>query len=129
MAKSKTKGITKLSCKRVSKNPHMDDPKWRADHWSCTLSRKGHHMRVFYSKGVGHHGKEPTTGEIIESLAMDASGYESARGFEDWAGDYGYDIDSRRAMRTYKAVQSEAKRLRRFLGDKLYERVLRMGPR
>jgi hypothetical protein len=124
MAAKKAKGVTKLSCRRVSRNPHMTDEKWQADHWSCTLSRKGKRMRVVFSKGKGHHGKEPTTGEIIESLAMDASGYEGARGFEDWAADYGYDVGSIRARRTFKAVQSEARRLRRFLGDKLYERVV-----
>lgn len=119
---------TQTTCKRVSRNPHMADDKWNADHWRCTLSRKGKRMVVYYSKGIGHKGAKPTSSEIIESLASDASGYEGARSFEDWASDYGYDRD-RRARTTYKAVQSEARRLRRFLGDRLYERVMKMEPR
>lgn len=125
MATKKRKvSATKLTCKRVSKNPHMHDDKWPADHWRCTMSRRGKRMSVFFSKGHGHHGKPPTSSEIIESLALDASGYENARGYDDWASEYGYDTDSRRAHRTYNAVKSEASRLRRFLGDALYERVV-----
>lgn len=123
-AAKKAKGVTKLSCERVDRNPHMSDDKWNADHWRCRLSRRGKRMAVYFSKGYGHHGKEPSTGEIIESLAMDASGYENSRGFEDWASEYGYDTDSSRARKTYKAVKSEAVRLRKFLGDALYERVV-----
>lgn len=119
---------TKKTCVRVSRNPHMDDVSWKADHWRCTLTRKGKKMQVHFSKGAGHKGKEPTTAEIFESLALDAGGFESADGFASWADEYGYEHTAK-AKKTYKAVASEATRLRKFLGDKLYERLVFGGRR
>lgn len=74
---------TKVACQRVDRNPHMADDKWKADHWKCTVARKGKRMSVYFSKGYGHGGVEPTSGEIVEAMASDASGMENSRGFED----------------------------------------------
>ena len=43
--------------------------------------------------------------------------YVNAWSFEDWAGDYGYDADSRSAERTYRAIGSQVDDLRRLLGE------------
>jgi len=98
-------------------NPNMDDEDM--DHWKVTLRRKfpRRQMTVYFSMGYGHNGAEPTAEDVIDCLASDASGYDNARGFEDWAGDYGYDADSRKAERIYRVVGRDAARLRRFLGD------------
>jgi hypothetical protein len=55
--------------------------------------------------------------EVLDVLASEAAGVENADGFEDWAGEYGYDTDSRRAEATYRECCQEAERLRRFLGE------------
>jgi hypothetical protein len=55
--------------------------------------------------------------EVMESLTADAAGYDNAAGFEEWAREYGYDPDSRKAKRTYREVCRQAEKLRRFLGD------------
>lgn len=58
----------------------------------------------------------PTRAEVLDNLASEADGIESTRGFEDWAGEFGYDTDSRKALATYEACLKSARSLRDFLG-------------
>jgi hypothetical protein len=81
-------------------------------------------MTVYFSKGTGHHGAEPTVEEVLDCLSSDAAGIENASNFEDWCSEYGYDTDSRSAEKTFKACEHSAKRLRNFLGDDLYDQLL-----
>jgi hypothetical protein len=97
-------------------NPAMDGGE-TMDHWRCTLRYAGRRMSLVYSMGSGHNGKEPQAKAVLECLFLDASGIDSARDFSDWCFEYGYDTDSRRAERIYKACQSTAVRLRKLLGD------------
>ncbi len=53
----------------------------------------------------------------MHSLLTD---YDSADcSFEEFCGEYGYDTDSRRAERIHRAVQEQARQMRRLLGDDL----------
>ena len=61
---------------------------------------------------------EPDAADVLNCLASDASGYENAGSFEEWAGEYGYDTDSRSAERTFSAVESQTLALRSFLGER-----------
>lgn len=67
-----------------------------------------------------HHGMAltypPSAEEVLASLLMDSS-VENYTSFEEWAEDYGYGADSRKAERIYNAVQAQTRKLRRFLGD------------
>jgi len=36
---------------------------------------------------------------------------------EDWCAEYGYDTDSRKAERTFRAVERQTKALKRMLGS------------
>lgn len=74
-------------------------------------------MEIVFSKGSGHHGEPPTATEVMESLALDAGGYDAASGFEDWAQEYGMDPDSRSAERAFHAVGKQVEDLRHFLGS------------
>lgn len=105
-------GIT-LTAKLTDRNPITD---FEGDHWRVTLRRPipQRQMTLTFSKGYGHRGAEPTAAEVLECLASDASGADQS--FKDWAGDYGYDIDSRKAERIYKAVAAQTRKLGRFLG-------------
>jgi hypothetical protein len=58
--------------------------------------------------------REPTAADCLEALLSDASSAD--QNFESWCADYGYDTDSRKAERTYRACQGVARRLRRLLG-------------
>lgn len=90
------------------------------NHYKVTLHRqtadgRPKRMTLTFSKGMGLQG-EPTATEVLECLVMDARGLEYTPDFEDWAGDYGYDTDSRQAEKVYKAVNWQTLKLKRFLG-------------
>jgi hypothetical protein len=62
--------------------------------------------------------------EVLDCLASDACSTDNASSFEDWCRDIGYDTDSWRAHRTFKIIEAQAAKLKRFLGDDLYEALL-----
>lgn len=98
-------------------NPNMEDDGGRSSHWRCTISYGKRRMTMIFTMGAGHCGREPELAEVLSCLFLDASGYDNANGFEDWCSEYGYDTDSRKAERTYRAVERQAKQLRSILGD------------
>jgi hypothetical protein len=105
-------------------NPNMEqDSKYPMDHWRVAMRHKGRRFTVYFSMGLGHHGKEPEVAEVLDCLISDATGVDNARGFEDWCGDYGYDTDSRKAHRTYTVCARQGERLRKFLGADLYQQL------
>lgn len=69
-------------------------------HYHCHLSGPFGGMSFWYSMGSACVNA-PTMGEVLNSLAGDASGAQQK--FEDWASDYGYDVDSRAAEKIHKA--------------------------
>jgi hypothetical protein len=107
-----------MTTERADSNPNMDDTDM--DHWRCKLRRAGPpsaRMTIYFSMGFGLKGAEPTLAEVLDCLASDAAGVENAQGFEDWAGEYGYDSDSRKAERTFRVCEKQAERLKQFIGD------------
>lgn len=117
-------GIT-ISNQPTGENPHMEDS-GRMDNWKVKLRSKkqGTTMRLYYSKGVGHHGAEPTADEVLDCLASDTAGIDNSNGFNDWCSEYGYDTDSRRAEKTYRQCERQAERLKKFLGEEYYNDLL-----
>ena len=129
---------------RVDSNPNMADG-GNMDHWKVTLVRgvlregfdtwhdyKGklgacqytkRKLTVYFSKGYGHHGAEPTAAEVLSCLASDSSSVDNS-GFEDWCSELGYETDSRKAKKTFEACEHAAKRLLNFLGSDLYNQLL-----
>jgi hypothetical protein len=86
-----------------------------------TCGRRG--FTLYFSQGYGIQG-DPTIERVLESLLSDAAGYENTQSFEDWASDYGYDTDSRKAEKIYKAVKRQAEQLKRTLGEDAYNDLL-----
>jgi hypothetical protein len=97
------------------RDPFGGDRPWSHNAWTVELTYQGRTMETPYYTGdaIG----EPTVREILECLLMDASGVKNARTFEDWCGDYGFDVDSRRAEATYRAAVEQTEKLRALLGD------------
>lgn len=95
------------------------NPDWDHEHngWRVTLLFGRRRMTVPFYTGLAISG-EPTVADVLECLALDASGYENARSFEEWCAEYNYDTDSRSAERTYRQVEQQTDKLRKFLGDK-----------
>jgi len=114
-----------IASSEVHANPNMaDGDKWQANHYSITLRRmsRADTLSTFFSKGVGLKGS-PTAAEVLDCLASDAQSVDSARDFEEWAYEFGYDTDSRKAEQVYNSCVKGQKELRRFLGDNLYKQL------
>lgn len=115
-------GIT-MSAAWTDHNPTMTNSD-HMDHWRCVIRVGKARMSLVFSMGSGHGGKRPDLADVLDCLASDASGYENARSFTDWCSDYGYDEDSRRALKTFKAIERQATSLARVLGDSAYQTLL-----
>jgi len=107
----------------ITSNWTDDNPNMPAGstHWQCTLRRKGKRLTIPFSMGPAYEG-EPDAPTVLNCLASDTGGTDQA--FESWARDLGYAEDSRKAEKIYKICQSQAKKLKKFLGDALYNELL-----
>jgi len=115
-------GIT-IKATRRNDNPQMEDSA-HMDHWDAVLAMGGESMHTYFSMGSGHNGKAPEAADVLDCLASDASGIENAQPFEDWAGEYGYNEDSRKAEKIYYTCITQSKVLKSFLGNELYNELL-----
>ena len=61
---------------------------------------------------------KPEAADVFGCLVMDSNVLEYSA-FDEWAGDYGYDPDSRSAESIYRTCLEHALKLRAALGDKL----------
>lgn len=113
---------------RVDRNPFMEEKpidgvSTDMDHWKVRLTRPRRSMTILFSMGKGHNGAEPTAADVLDCLASDASSVDT-NSFEDWCADLGYDVDSRKAERTYRECKRQAEKLSHFLGGQLMTTLL-----
>jgi len=59
---------------------------------------------------------EPKQADVVHSLILDSSVLDSG-GFEEWASEFGYDTDSRKAESIYRACLEIALKVRSGLGE------------
>ena len=115
-----------MSVLPVKRNPHMSGDQLPRN-FECTITMigRGYHepMTVYFSQGSAHK-KSPTLADVLACLASDASGVDNARSFEDWASEYGYDTDSRKAEKTYNICVQQAQELKALLGQDVYDQLL-----
>lgn len=116
----KSAGIS-MTAERTDRNPNMDDSA-NMDHWRVVLKAGRSRLTTYFSMGYGYHGKAPKASEVLSCLASDASSADES--FEDWCANYDFDTDSRKAERTYRAVQSSTAKLRKFLGESVFDTLL-----
>ena len=82
------------------------------------VNQQGRTLETEWRQGLGiETSPTDTPAEVLDALVSDAWSVESARDFDDWALDFGYDTDSRKAFATYEACQRIAEDLATFLGD------------
>lgn len=60
--------------------------------------------------------KPPQLAEVLDSVALDCSSIDNARDFEDWASEFGYDTDSRKAEKAYDTCRDAFKSMESLLG-------------
>ncbi len=107
-----------MDCTEVGENPNMSGMPRGSRHYECVLRRgedTGDAVTITYSMGPALE-REPEVEDVLGCLAMDASTYLNARSFEEWAGELGFDADSRKAERTYQAVGKQVSDLEGLIG-------------
>ncbi len=112
----------RMTIRKVKANPNISN---MPRNFSCTIIGRNDngYMKVPFSQGAAHT-TDPTLEDVLDCLASDSSGVENAKGFEDWASEYGYDTDSRKAENIYKTCVEQAKQLKNLLGHDAYETLL-----
>lgn len=106
-------GLT-ISNRRVESNPHMPDPDMR--HWKATLRGDKKSYTLVFSQGSAHT-KEPSIYDILTCLRSDY--IEPETSFENFCSDTGYETDSLRALKIFKAVRVQSEKVRKFIGPYL----------
>jgi hypothetical protein len=102
------------------KNPEFPN----SNGWTITLFYKRHQLTVPFYTGYGIKG-EPTAIDVLSCLLSDSNSAD--QDFDSWCQDLGYDSDSRKAERIYKACESISCKLHKFLGED-YETFLSADP-
>lgn len=104
-----------MESEKVLQNPNMiEDKKWPATHYRCEISCGTRRMTTYFSMGMAHT-KAPDVESVLDCLASDASSVSHDETFEQWADNLGYDTDSRKAEKIYKACVKTARQLRRLM--------------
>ena len=84
------------------------------DSYTVTLRFQKRRLTTSFFMGPAH-AREPTAADVLSCLVSDA--HCGATSFEDFCSDFGYNVDSRRAEKTWRACAKMALRVRKFLGD------------
>lgn len=82
--------------------------------WAVTLRYKRRRLTVPFYQGPAIT-KDPSAADVIYCLCSDARAGELT--FEEFCSEFGYDVDSRKAERTWRACRETAPKLRRLLGS------------
>jgi hypothetical protein len=114
-----------MSVRAVKRNPNMQEHMPR--NFECCITQVGRgnstEMVVYFSQG-GAHRKPPTLAEVLDCLASGIAGVDNANDFEDWANEFGYNTDSRKAEHTYDVCRQQAQELKDLLGGKAYAQLI-----
>lgn len=123
----------KFDVRRVDSRPDKlmsEQPDMR--HWRVRLSCGRRSFSLYFSQGSAHT-QPPTLTDVLSCIVSDAQSYEncaprsSSSNFESWCSDLGYDPDSRKAERIYKAVKKQAEQLKRTVGESAYDVLLEVS--
>ena len=92
----------------------MSDMPAGSYHYKVTLRFRRRTLTTYFSCGpaIDH---EPTAADVLSCLCSDANA--GAQDFDGFCSDFGYDTDSRKAEKAWRACQKMADRLPVFLGD------------
>lgn len=104
---------------KASLHPEWDK-QYLHDSFKCTLKNKLHRYSfTFYqsrNESTGTGTKPPTVYDVLAGMTKNEVG-----SFENFCSDFGYDIDSRKAYKTYKAVLKEWKNVERLFSSEQIE--------
>lgn len=102
----------KFIVKYLDHNFHFQDDKHTRDIYETKFLRNGESFKVKFGQSIVNNGIEPTAYDVICCLTKNDPGT-----FEDFCSDFGYDNDSRKAHKTYKAVVKEWEKVSGFFTE------------
>ena len=111
-----TKNGIKLKINFSKYGKHFADDKESRYIFNCTLIRNRKKYTFNFGQSIAARNEAPTMYDILTCLEK----YENAN-FDDFCSNYGYDNDSIKALKTYKAVSKEYKNVFRLFGDIMEE--------
>lgn len=79
-------------------------------------------VEAFYNANKANY--RPDLASVLDCLASDSVSVENSPVFEDWADEFGYDTDSRKAEKTFQACCEQARTLRALLGPATFDILL-----
>jgi len=95
-------------------SPKYEKPLWDdKEHYifPVTLTKDGESMRINFGQSLADGNKKPSEYDVLATICKYDIG-----SFEDFCSEFGYDEDSRKAERTYKACLKEWKDVERVFG-------------
>ena len=92
----------KFSVQYVGYGPYFDGEKESRSIYRFTLRRGLRSYTAKFGQSIASEGQEPTEYDILSCLTK----YEPGT-FENFCSEFGYDTDSRKALKTYHAVCRE----------------------
>jgi hypothetical protein len=101
----------KLAFQFVRYEPKSTANDWEHNAWKVTLTYQGRRLTTTYNTGMAH--KEPEVAGVVSSLILDAK-VEGT--FEEFCRELGYDPDSRKAEKIYRACARIAPKVRKLFG-------------
>jgi hypothetical protein len=103
---------TKLKINRTTYGYHFDEDEEKRYIFNCTLTRNRKRYTFNFGQSIATGNVEPTMYDILTCLTK----YDPET-FEFFCGEYGYNTDSIKALKTYKAVQREFNGINRLFSD------------
>ncbi len=105
---------TKFKAVYLENALYFQDDKDSRDIWKITLRRNGKSMAFKFGQSIdaSRTNEEPTVYDVLTCLTK----YEPGT-FDNFCAEYGYDTDSRKAEKIYKAVVKEWKGVNRLFSD------------
>lgn len=91
---------------------HFQDDDQRRFVFPVTISRARRRMTLEFGQSIAAGATPPTAYEVLACMVKSDPGT-----FEQFCSAYGYDEDSRRAEKTWKACRAEWRKIERVFGD------------
>lgn len=89
--------------------PYFTDDKNSRDIYSIVLKNKSHRYRFNFGQSINNTGSHPKPYDVLTCLTK-----SDPDTFKNFCSEYGYDNDSRKAYKTYKAVKREWENVKRL---------------
>jgi hypothetical protein len=86
---------------------------WACRQWRVTLKRDRRKMTFDYFTGMSLG--DPEISDVVGSIILDSSA--SNYSFEEWAEEYSYNPDSRKAKEIYNACNEQADKFSKLIND------------